>query len=174
MQRRTGRALAASLLCACALVPTVSRAATGVMFSADNTFPPEYTVTAASVVNDGGNCDYVTVVISGVGGITDIDYVCIDVATRTGTNLVDPGSFEGGYEAPGFPLTYQVYDTVQGDICNSDENSQLCLTYLQSRPLLFPGAAPNAESIPVAAAPVLAALSLLLAALGSVALRRRR
>src|SRR5262245_58864655 len=98
MQRRTGRALAASLLGACALVPSLSGAATGVTFSADNTFPPSYTVAATGVTNDGGGCDYVTVVISGTGGVTDIDNVCLDLVTRSATDSVDPASFESGYE----------------------------------------------------------------------------
>lgn len=121
---------------------------------------PQYQVTASGLVDDGGGCDFVTMMMTdATGGITDIDTFCLDSGTGVGSDFTDWGSFESGYVAAVGPITYTVFDTAPGDACNVNENSAACAEYLLSGAVLCIGEAyyqppefPEGTAYPVCAA----------------------
>ena len=169
MQRTFVRAAASFLALASLLVPLAALAVTSVSISIAPR-STEYALTAVGPVDDSGTaCDWVTVVVYSGNFVTDIDSVCVDVGSGTGGSSVDPGSFG---VAAGPPYTLFAYDTGDGDVCRTNENSQACLDFALTQRLV--GQAQQQEvAIPAGSPASLALTMLALAALAVATLRRR-
>lgn len=139
-----------------AAVSAVYAAATGsiVGFSGGN--QPIYQVSGTGLVRDyedecmatqteGGTvaqplcgCDLVTMMMTDANGlITDIDTFCIWDDTGTGEDYTDWCSYEGGCNPTVGPITYSLFDTAAGSVCDNNfipgtENSVACANLLLS------------------------------------------
>ncbi|MBN8638106.1 MAG: hypothetical protein J0M07_22510 [Anaerolineae bacterium] len=110
---------------------------------ADSSDEPQYDITATGLVDDGGGCDLVSMMMTdATGAITDIDTFCIDLISGLGDDQTSWWSYEGATGNPTLgPITYTLFDNAPGDVCQTvSENSVACGNYLLS------GAACLAES----------------------------
>lgn len=124
-----------SLLLALVIGSVALAASSATIAFLDSFDQPQFQATGAGLVDEGGGCDYVTMLMAdATGGITDIDTVCLDAITGVGDNYTDWGSYDSSHSyIPTLgPITYTLFDTALGDICYLDENSVACGDYLQS------------------------------------------
>ena len=117
---------------------------------------PDYDVTGIGVIDDGGGCDLVVMVmVDATGAPTDVDSFCLSLITGLGGSDGDYGSFGTGYVPTLDPVTYALFDLTAADIAalsGFGDNDQEYFDYVVANTVCLAEQSINAGSIPVGTA----------------------
>ena len=72
---------------------------------------PDYDIVGVGPVDDGTGCDAVAMImVDPTGRVTDMDELCLDLATGLGGSDGDYGSIDDGYMPVSSPVTYGLFE----------------------------------------------------------------
>lgn len=121
-----------SLLIALVIGSAALAASSATITFLDTSDQPLFLVTSTGLVDDFPPCDRVTMLMTdATGSITDFYTFCVHSTSGVGYGDTIWGTYGGYYPVLG-PITYTLFDTAPGDICNTTVPSAACADYLRS------------------------------------------
>jgi hypothetical protein len=120
---------------------------------------PDFNVTGSGLVDDGGGCDIVVMVmVDPTGTATDLDTFCLSLVTGQGGSDGDYGSQVSGYTPVSSPVTYGLFDIDAADIAALSGTGDAEQAYVDY--VLANGACLTEQFLDVSGLPTAAAYSL--------------